>query len=84
VSSRLVLPSGLPDLPDALCRSVDPELFFPEVGVMWMAADAKKVCRRCEVQAVCLQWALDHDEEFGVWGGMTRNQRVAEQKKRAA
>ena len=45
----------------ALCRDEDPELFFP-IGTTGPAAqqveDAKLVCKRCDVRAECLQWAL--------------------------
>ena len=30
---------------------------------------AKKLCNGCPVTAQCLQYALDHREEHGVWGG---------------
>jgi hypothetical protein len=23
----------------------------------------------------CLEWALDHDEQFGIWGGLSERQR---------
>lgn len=57
----------------ASCREIDPELFFPDV-----AADAstpKRVCARCPVRKVCLDWALAHDEQYGVWGGLTNAER---------
>lgn len=37
--------------------------------------DAKKVCFNCPVRLECLQYALDHDERFGVWGGATERER---------
>lgn len=33
------------------------------------------ICNECPVKEPCLQHALDTDEEFGVWGGMTPAQR---------
>ena len=58
----------------AACLSVDPELFFP-IGntgpAIAQAAEAKAVCRECAVQAICLQWALDNNQDSGVWGGMS-------------
>lgn len=30
---------------------------------------AKKVCGNCPVRLNCLQYALDEEERFGVWGG---------------
>ena len=57
----------------ALCPETDPEAFFPEKG--GATRDAKRVCRACEVRAECLQYALDHDERFGVWGGLSERER---------
>lgn len=62
----------------AACRHTDPELFFPEgiAGPALRTADqAKRVCARCLVQARCLNWALDHEAAFGIWGGLTEGER---------
>lgn len=53
----------------ALCAQTDPDAFFPENG--FTSADARKVCGRCPVRDECLQWALDHNETWGVWGGVS-------------
>ena len=58
---------------DALCAESDPEIFFPEPG--GSVRGPKSVCARCEVRAECLAYALEHDEKFGVWGGMTERER---------
>lgn len=57
----------------ARCAEVDPEIFFPERG--GTAREAKKVCRRCEVRAACLEWAIQTDQRFGVAGGMSERER---------
>ncbi len=57
----------------ALCPQTDPEIFFPEKGES--NAEAKSVCDRCEVRRSCLQWALDNEIKFGVWGGLSANER---------
>ena len=57
----------------ALCAEVDPELFFPEKGEP--SRSAKRVCGGFEVRAECLQYALDHGERFGVWGGLSERER---------
>lgn len=59
----------------ALCRQTDPEAFFPLPNADASAAVA--VCRRCPVQSECLAEALDQREEFGIWGGMTEQERRA-------
>lgn len=58
---------------DAACRDVDPELFFPQRGES--TAEAKAVCRRCDVQAECLAYALTNNEHFGIWGGKSERER---------
>lgn len=64
----------------AACLEEDPELFFP-IGntgpAIAQAERAKAVCARCEVQAVCLRWALENNQDAGVWGGMSEDERRA-------
>lgn len=58
---------------NALCAQTDPEAFFPEKG--GSTREAKKVCRTCEVRTECLEYALEHDERFGIWGGLSERER---------
>lgn len=58
-----------------LCSQTDPEAFFPDKG--GSTREAKKVCLQCEVRDECLQYAIDNDERFGVWGGLTERERRA-------
>jgi WhiB family redox-sensing transcriptional regulator len=55
------------------CNSADPEAFFPDKGGSSRAA--KKVCDGCDVEEQCLQYALDNDEHFGMWGGLSEHER---------
>lgn len=57
----------------ALCAQTDPEAFFPEKG--GSTREAKRVCTGCEVRTECLDYALTHDERFGIWGGMSERER---------
>jgi len=57
----------------ALCAQTDPEAFFPEKG--GSTREAKKVCQSCEVKAECLEYALENDERFGIWGGLSERER---------
>ena len=57
----------------ALCAQTDPEAFFPEKG--GSTREAKKVCLGCEVRSECLEYALAHDERFGIWGGLSERER---------
>jgi len=59
---------------EAVCRQVDPELFFPDTG--GSARAAKRVCAGCPVRSQCLDWALAHDQRYGVWGGLTVGERM--------
>ncbi|ROP57576.1 transcription factor WhiB [Rathayibacter sp. PhB185] len=58
---------------DSLCAQTDPEAFFPEKG--GSTRDAKKICTSCEVRAQCLEYALENDERFGIWGGLSERER---------
>ncbi len=69
------------------CRTEDPELFFPIVGVgpgLVQVAMAKAVCARCEVRADCLRFAVETVQDHGVWGGTTEEERRALRRTRAA
>lgn len=57
----------------ALCAQTDPEAFFPEKG--GSTREAKKICQRCSVRSECLEYALAHDERFGIWGGLSERER---------
>lgn len=63
----------------AACRDEDPELFHP-IGntgpALLQIEQAKAVCRRCSVKDRCLAWALE-SAEFGVFGGMSEDERRA-------
>lgn len=58
---------------DALCAQTDPEAFFPEKG--GSTRDAKRVCEACPVKSECLDYAMAHDEKFGIWGGLSERER---------
>lgn len=62
----------------AACLNEDPELFFPDgsTGAAFEQMQrAKAVCRNCVVIKQCLQWALDHNQEAGIWGGLSEEER---------
>jgi WhiB family transcriptional regulator, redox-sensing transcriptional regulator len=56
-----------------LCAQTDPEQFFPDPGAQSRAA--KAVCSHCPVRAECLEYAIEHDERWGVWGGLSERER---------
>ena len=51
----------------ALCAQVHPDLHYPEKGETVRAA--KQICMACEVRLQCLDYAIDRNETFGIWGG---------------
>ena len=78
----------------AACRDSDPNLFFP-VGTTGPAldqiAEAKAICTSCMVQDECIQYALESNQEAGVWGGYPEDERrrlrkrwLAERRRRSA
>jgi WhiB family redox-sensing transcriptional regulator len=71
--AELLLDNPLAWQTDSLCAQTDPEAFFPEKG--GSTRDAKKICGSCEVRAHCLEYALENDERFGIWGGLSERER---------
>lgn len=69
----------------AACTDEDPELFFP-IGSTGPAIDqieeAKKVCARCEVREPCLEYAISSNQDAGVWGGLSEDERRSLKRKR--
>lgn len=59
----------------ALCAQTDPDLFFPEPGDHEAARQAKQVCEACPVREQCLESALRHGDQYGIFGGMTASAR---------
>ncbi len=78
----------------AACRDSEPNLFFP-VGTTGPALDlideAKVICGECTVREECLMYALETNQEAGVWGGYAEDERrrlrkrwLAERRRRAS
>lgn len=64
---------------ESACGPEDAELFFAEKGY-GKSEDpdvlaAKEICKKCPVKVECLEWALSHNEPFGIWGGLTPSER---------
>lgn len=66
---------------DAACRpgrNVNPEWFFNDrrgIDAVVFDVAAKRVCGRCEVVEECLKFAMESGEAFGVFGGLTPDER---------
>lgn len=65
---------------DALCAQAGPEFFFPAPGSS--TREAKLLCGACEGRVACLEYALKHDERFGVWGGLSEKERIKLKRRR--
>ena len=67
----------------ALCRDYEPELFFPTTSHLdttegrrvTNAREAQRICARCPVARECGRYALATRQAYGVWGGMTQEDR---------
>lgn len=60
----------------AACREVDPDVFFHPEGERGSRKDSRDraacaVCAICPVVAACRYHALTVGEPYGVWGGLT-------------
>lgn len=64
----------------AVCRGLDPDIFFFGIDNRYRKPNIRKIerartiCNQCPVRTECLQAALDGDE-YGFWGGTTDNER---------
>ena len=64
----------------AACRDKDPDLFFPGGGTAaayQQIEEAKAVCYSCKVSDACLKCALSTNQDYGVWGGLSEDERRA-------
>ena len=74
---------------DAACRTYENTLFFgddegeSELEKQARESEAKAICRTCPVQEPCLEFALDTNQRYGIWGGLTDKERSALKRRRA-
>jgi WhiB family redox-sensing transcriptional regulator len=60
------------------CAQIGGDLWFPERGDNLASSAAKEICRTvCPVRDKCLAWALEHERNFGIYGGLTVPERRA-------
>lgn len=72
-----------------LCAEVGTEIFFvddkddprPKMKVLPDYNSAKKICKSCVHRTECAEWGIKH-EVFGVWGGLTPQERAIIRKSR--
>ena len=60
------------------CLDSDPDVFFP-IGSSGPAVEqietARRICGACTVNEECLEFALATNQEAGIWGGATEEER---------
>lgn len=57
----------------AACKDTDTSVFYQPQGNH--ADEAKKICAKCPVRKECLDYAIHNCERFGIWGGLSTNER---------
>ena len=69
-----------PDFSDGNCADIPfPDLFFPESISQEKAGASmvKSVCTPCVRRQDCLDFALENNEQHGIWGGLNAAERNA-------
>src|SRR5512147_2997042 len=72
----------------AACQLGDHELLFPpeeeqDEYFRLRVSLAKRICAGCPVRRGCANYALAADERYGVWGGLTAEERARQVRRRA-
>src|ERR671918_496171 len=73
----------------AACRDYDNILFFgpdqgeSEIEKQAREARAKMVCQGCPVAEPCLEFAMETNQKYGIWGGLTDKERASLKRRRA-
>jgi WhiB family redox-sensing transcriptional regulator len=74
---------------DAACRKHDNVVFFgPDQGESELEKQAremqaKSICHTCPVKEPCLEFAMETNQKYGIWGGMTDKERASLKRRRA-
>lgn len=73
------------------CRGEDPSLFFHPEGERGALREeriqaARSICASCPVRAMCAEHALAVREPYGIWGGLSEDDReeIYRRQRRAA
>ncbi len=71
----------------AACRDQDVIIFFGPDGERQPERDRREarseaLCAGCPVRVDCLNYALSRPEKYGVWGGLSEDERAAERRRR--
>jgi WhiB family redox-sensing transcriptional regulator len=66
----------------ANCIDIATDVMFPGRNDPLGPARAKAICVGCPVKTDCLDFAIRHNEKYGVWGGMSARDLRAEKARR--
>lgn len=73
---------------EAICAGMDETLFFgasdPDQRPQYTLTEikkARKLCAQCPVARICLESSLRNNDEYGVFAGSTRTNRVGMRKR---
>ena len=87
VSIRAAMWDDLAWREKAACHDIDTNTFFP-VGLTGSSIEqtnrAKTICRSCPAQPACLEFALRTNQDHGIWGAHTEEERRALRRARRA
>lgn len=70
-----ILSMAIPQFSEAQCNAVYANDFFPSDTDKLTEDFAPSLCAQCVHKDECRQWADDHKENYGIWGGETEQQR---------
>lgn len=59
-----------------LCAETDPDLFFTEKKGGTYSKTAIALCHKCAHRIDCAEFAINHYDLDGLWGGLTPTQRL--------
>ncbi len=74
---------------EAACRVHENLLFFgaddgeSELERQSREAQAKAICHTCPVREPCLEFAMETNQRYGIWGGLTDKERSSLKRRRA-
>jgi len=71
---------------EGACLHADPDVFFPISAAGASAPQirmARAICAGCKVRATCTDFALEHRDVEGIWGGTTDDERKKLRRSRA-
>jgi len=63
----------------AVCANISGDIFFPDIDESTKLAI--EICESCPVKKHCLTHALEQNENLGIWGGKTEEERETMRRK---